>query len=235
MAGARRLVASGRAARTDAKMKVRQPLRRALVLHPGISLDEALRAEIASELNVRELEDVDTLSGLMSWTVVPNFRALGPRLGPRVNDVKRALAEADGSELRRQLDEHGWIEVAGERLSAEEVEVRAERHEAFALAEDQGWAVALDLELDDDLRAEGVARELVRALNDLRKEHGLEIADRITVTVDADDERRAVIETHRDWIMGEVLATELTVGPVGAGADTITVDGTTVRVELAVP
>jgi isoleucyl-tRNA synthetase len=230
MEGTRRLVALGRAARTDAKMKVRQPLRRALVLHPGVSLDDELRAEIASELNVRSLEDVDTLSGLMSWTVVPNFRALGPRLGPRVNDVKRALAEADGSELRRQLDETGSITVAGERLSADEVELRAERHEAFALAEDAGWAVGLDLELDDDLRAEGTARELVRALNDLRKDHDLDIADRITLTLDADDALRAVVDAHREWIMGEVLATELTLG--AATGDTITVDGHPVAVTL---
>jgi isoleucyl-tRNA synthetase len=232
MEGARRLVALGRAARTDAKMKVRQPLRRALVLHPGVALDDELRAEIASELNVRALEDVDTLSGLMSWTVVPNFRALGPRLGPRVNDVKRALAEADGSELRRQLDEQGSIEVAGERLTADEVEVRAERHEAFALAEDQGWAVGLDLELDDDLRAEGTARELVRALNDLRKEHDLDVADRITLTIDADEALRAVIEAHRAWITGEVLCTDLTLGPTTG--DTITVDGQSIAVTLAV-
>ena len=78
MAAARRLVTLGRSARTDAKVKVRQPLRRALLLHPGVELDEAVRAEIRDELNVRSLEDVDTLSGLMSWEVVPNFRALGP-------------------------------------------------------------------------------------------------------------------------------------------------------------
>ena len=139
--------------------------------------------------------------------------------------MKGALATADGSELRRQLDEQGWIEIAGERITADEVEVRAERHEAFALAEDQGWAVALDLELDDDLRAEGVARELVRALNDLRKEHGLDLSDRITLVLDADDALAAVVSAHQAWIMGEVLATELTVGPTGADAATVTVDG----------
>src|SRR5690606_2498983 len=82
MAAARRLVGLGRAARTDAKVKVRQPLARALLLHPGIDLDSDVAAEIASELNVKALEQIDTLSGLMSWAVVPNFRALGPRLGP---------------------------------------------------------------------------------------------------------------------------------------------------------
>ena len=110
--------------------------------------------------------------------------------------------------------------------------MRAERHEAFALAEDQGWAVALDLELDDDLRAEGMARELVRALNDLRKEHGLDLSDRITLVLDADEALAAVVEAHRAWIMGEVLATELTVGPAGADAATVTVDGHPVHVAL---
>ena len=126
-----------------------------------------------TELNVRSLEHIDTLSGLMSWTVVPNFRALGPRLGPRVNEVKAALAAADGSALQQALERDGFVEIAGERLEPADVDVRAERHADFALADDDGWAVALDLEIDDDLRREGQARELVRALNDLRKELGL--------------------------------------------------------------
>src|SRR5690606_5279497 len=169
MAAARRLVALGRAARTDARVKVRQPLRRALVLHPGVTLRDDVVAEVAGELNVKAVDDIDTLSGLMTWTVVPNFRVLGPRLGPKVNEVKAALAAADGTALQRQLESEGFIEVAGERLTADDVELRASRHEAYGVAEDGGWAVALDLELDDELRREGLARELVRSLNELRK------------------------------------------------------------------
>jgi isoleucyl-tRNA synthetase len=227
-------VALGRAARTDAKVKVRQPLHRALLLHPGVSLAQEGLDEIASELNVKALDDVDTLSGLMSWTVVPNFRALGPRLGPKVNDVKRALAEADGSELRRRLVSDGFIEVAGERLTADEVELRANRHEHYALAEDGGWAVALDLELDDELRREGLARELVRSLNDLRKDMGLDIADRVALIVDADDEVWAALDAHRDYVMNEVLAVRLTRAASG-GTHTLAVDGheVAVTVELA--
>jgi isoleucyl-tRNA synthetase len=231
MSAARRLVALGRAARTDAKVKVRQPLHRALLLHPGATLRPEALDEIASELNVKALDDVDTLSGLMSWTIVPNFRALGPRLGPKVNDVKRALAEADGSALQRQLESDGFIDVAGQRLTADEVEVRANRHEDFALAEDGGWAVALDLELDDELRREGLARELVRSLNDLRKDVGLDIADRVAVTVRADDEVWAALDAHRDYVMSEVLAVELTRAASGGG-HTLTVDGHEVVVTI---
>jgi isoleucyl-tRNA synthetase len=232
VAASRRLVALGRAARTDAGVKVRQPLRRALLLHPGAQLDDAARAEIAGELNVKRLEDVDTLSGLMSWTVVPNFRALGPRLGPKVPEVKAALAIADGNELQRQLETDGFIEVAGERLTRDEVDVRATRHESFALAEEGGWAVALDLDLDDDLRAEGSARELVRAINDLRKDVGLDIADRIRLRLDADGELGAAIEVHRDYIASEVLATELTVTTGSGGDHHLDVDGAPLAASL---
>jgi len=225
----RRLVALGRAARTDAKIKVRQPLGRALLLHPGIELDAAIEDEICTELNVKRLERIDTLSGLMTWTVVPNFRALGPRLGPRVNEVKAALAEADGSALQQALETDGFVVVAGERLEASDVEVRADRHEDFALAEGEGWAVALDLEIDDGLRREGQAREMVRALNDLRKELDFAIADRVVVTVEVGEGLRAALDEHRAWIAGEILATEVMDGP---GERHLDVDGEPVTVTL---
>jgi isoleucyl-tRNA synthetase len=163
------------------------------------------------------------------WTVVPNFRALGPRLGPKVNEVKQALAAADGSELQRQLEAQGWIEVAGERLGADDVEVRADRHDHFALTEENGWAVALDLELSDELRREGSARELVRALNDLRKELGFAIADRIDVTIDPDPALRPAVEAHQTWIAAEVLAASFS---YGEGDITVEVDGLPVQVTL---
>lgn len=229
MQAARRLVAIGRAARTDAKTKVRQPLRRALLLHPGEQLSADISAEIAAELNVKSLEAIDTLSGLLTWVVVPNFRTLGPRLGPRVNDVKAALAAADGSALHQALETDGYIEIDGIRLEADDVELRAQHHDAFALCEDDGWAVALDLELNDELRAEGVARETVRVLNDLRKESGFAIADRISLTIDPPEQLRAAIEGHIDWIAAEVLATSTSFGP---GERQIEVDGLAVMVTV---
>jgi len=230
MAAARRLVALGRSARTEAKVKTRQPLPRALLLHPGVELAADVEAEIVGELNVKALEDIDTLSGLMSWTVLPSFKALGPRLGPKVNEVKQALAAADGTALQAQLEAEGSIEVAGERLGPDDVELRASHHEAFALAEDDGWAVALDLEVDDALRAEGWARELIRSLNDLRKEAGFAIADRITVTLQPDEALRPAIEAHEATIAGEVLATSIGYGP---GDHELAIDGLPVRVTLS--
>ncbi|HEX2273812.1 MAG TPA: isoleucine--tRNA ligase [Acidimicrobiales bacterium] len=240
MDAAIRLVGLGRTARAEARMRVRQPLRRALLLHPGAALSDEVRAEIASELNVKALEDVSSLAELMSWRVVPNFRVLGPRLGPKVNAVKAALAEADGAEVRKALDAQGWVDVAGERLGPEDVEIRADRHEELALAQDGGWAVALDLELDPALEGEGTARELVRALNELRKRLDLALTDRIALRMWAGGPRlRSAVDAHQRWIADEVLATELVLEddgapPHGAPVHQVDVDGEVAAVELSV-
>ncbi|MDQ6909848.1 MAG: class I tRNA ligase family protein [Actinomycetota bacterium] len=238
MDAARTLVSLGRSARVDARMPVRQPLRRALLLHPGASLGSDVRREIAAELNVKSLEDVDNLADLESWTVVPNFRVLGPRLGPKVNDVKAGLAGMDGSRVRKALDTDGFVDVAGERVETGDVEMRADRHEDFALAQDGGWAVALDLELDDELRLEGTARQLARAVNELRKNLDLALTDRIAVGFRQTGPKvRAALEAHQEWIAGEVLATDVVVDDGGASrapGHRIDVDGEAIVVELRI-
>ncbi len=238
MDAAIRLVGLGRTARAEARVRVRQPLRRALLLHPGVELSDEVRGEIAQELNVKTLEDVSSLSQLITWRVVPNFRVLGPRLGPRVNSVKAALAVADGAEIRRALDDQGWVEVAGERLGPDDVEVRADGHTELALAQDGDWAVALDLELDAALEGEGTARELVRALNDLRKRLDLALTDRVAVRVQTAGPRsRAALGAHGAWIAGEILATELVVVddlPEGSAVSELEVDGEAAAVALSV-
>ncbi len=233
MAVARRLVVLGRAARNDADVKVRQPLRRALLLYGDAELDDDLTAEIASELNVHELERVDTLSGLLSWKVVPNFAKLGPRLGGKVNEIKAALADSDGNALHDELERTGSIVVAGETLSADEVELRATRHGSFALFEDAGWAVALDLVLDDDLKREGLARELTRSLNDERKRLGLAISDRVRVRISTGDSAIAeAIDREGDAIAAEILAVDLQRDDAAVGGHTVHLGGGTIDVAI---
>ena len=218
---------------------MRQPLPRAIAL---LGANEALRAdvvqEIADELNVKRFEVVTTLEGLLSYRVSPNFRALGPRVGKLINRVKALLAEIDGADVQRAFDEHGHydLDVDGEtvRLEPGDVEIRAEQHDELALVQDGRYAVALDLTLDDDLRAEGKARELSRAINELRKSLGFEISDRIRVRYDAGDDLRKVVERHREWIMTEVLATELEpfAGPPGEPVTVIEVAGEPITLRL---
>ncbi len=241
MALARRFVVLGRAARTDAKIRTRQPLRRAYVFaSTGERVDEALRAVVADELNVRTIEELVSFDGLLDWTVLPNFRALGPRLGKQMPRVKELLAAVDGADVQRALTERGVyvLDVDGEpiELTSADVEIRAEAHAELALAQDGPYHVALDLALDDDLRGEGFARELVRAINDLRKATGLAIADRIAIGLFVDDEAGGWTARHADAIAGEVLATRWTVAALAqapADAHQLTVDGVDVAVTIA--
>jgi isoleucyl-tRNA synthetase len=172
---------------------------------------------------------------LLDYAVVPNFRALGPKVGKLMPKLKEALSAADGATVKHALDTDGVyvVEVDGQevRLDPDDVEVRASSHEEFALAQDAGVAVALDTRVDHDLRLEGLAREVIRALNDRRKAEGLEISDRIRARLGADGDLAEAVQRHGDWIAREVLAVELTLADDESG-DPIAVDGQTVHVKL---
>jgi isoleucyl-tRNA synthetase len=212
MALARTLVSLGRAARADAKLGVRQPLPRAIaLLTGGEDLRDDVVREVKDELNVKQLEVVESLEGLLSYRVVPNFRALGPRLGKVARRVQALLENVDGGEVRRAFDEDGsyTLSVDGEEVKLEptDVEIRAEQHADLTLAQDGPHAVALDLTLDDDLRAEGMAREIIRFVNDRRKANGFALTDRVAVALCSTPRVVDAATRHHDWIASEVLAT----------------------------
>ncbi len=239
MTVARHVASLGLAARNDARLKVRQPLRRVIVLLPDQSrLSSDVVAEIADELNVKELEPVDNLEGLLDYRVTPNFRKLGPKFGKDVQRVKAALEHIDGSAVRQALDTEGVFRLdLGDGtvvdLAPDELDVRAESHEELVLVQEDRYAVALDTTLDDELRREGWVRELVRAINEARKQRGLEIADRIALTLTVPAEWFDATNESRDLIAGEVLAKEITVesGTVDPNErDTVTLDGVVVRI-----
>jgi isoleucyl-tRNA synthetase len=239
MERARTVVSLGLSARNEAKLKVRQPLRRALVLLPdGGSFSDAVAAEVADALNVKQLGAVTDLEGLLDERLHPNFRSLGPKLGKQVPMVKDALAAVDVAAVKRALHRDGGYDLAladgsSVRLDPDDVEVRAESHEEFALAQEGAYAVAIDTTVDDELRAEGIARDLIRLLNDQRKATGLDIADRVRVRLGATGRVEAAAHLHRDWIAREVLAVELAVEPVvNDGVTRVDVDGEPVSVDL---
>ncbi len=221
MAAVRQVVTLGRSARTEARLKVRQPLRRALVLvPPNEALPAELLAEIADELNVKRVELVTDLEGLLDYSITPVFRRLGPKVGPRMPRVKAALAAVDAAAVRRALDDEGVCRLTLDdgstvELGPNDVEVRAVAHGELALAREGAYAVALDTAVDDELRREGIARELARALNDLRKARELALSDRIGVDLYASGEVAAAAREHGDWIAGEVLAVKLEVHDPG--------------------
>jgi isoleucyl-tRNA synthetase len=241
MTEARHVVSLGLAARSDKRLKVRTPLRRALVLLPeGRRLGDDVTEEIRDALNVREVERITGLEGLVDYVVVPNFRKLGPRVGKLMPEVQSALRSVDGATVQRAFEADGRYRIElgdGNTVDVgpDEVEVRATSHAELALAQDGGYAVALDTTLDDELRREGVARELARKLNDLRKSSGFEISDRVRVTMWADEHLADAARHHAQWIKGEVLAEEWEVeqgDPPNAGVAQVDVDGSTASVRL---
>ncbi len=211
MAQARRLSSLGRAARGEAGVKVRQPLRRALVFLPP-NAPELLDDVVAGELNVDRVEVAAELGELISFELIPNFRVLGPRLGPRVQEAKRALAALDGAAAAADLEAGRPIVLALEggdvELGADEVELRARGQEGYAVSREGGEVVALDLALDDELRTRGLVRDLIRQVQDLRKEAGLEVVDRIVLVLEGADS----LASHFELIAREVLAREVRVG-----------------------
>jgi isoleucyl-tRNA synthetase len=219
MAAARQVVELGRRARNDAKTGVRQPLRTALVTLPAEARDgwDLVADVVAEELNVKAIELPEGTDDVVSRTLKPNFRLLGPTFGSRTKEVAAAILDADADAVATALDSQGEATIAagGESftVTSAQVQVIEEARTGWQVASEGAYSVALDLALDDELRAEGLARELVRAVNDLRKRRDLDLADRIVLHVEAEGPLADAVEAHEAWIAGEVLAVEIRRGP----------------------
>jgi isoleucyl-tRNA synthetase len=208
---ARKVVSLGRTARTDAKVRTRQPLPRLLVSADG-DLSEELLAEVLDELNVKALERGD-IGAARSATIKPDFARLGPKLGSRVQQVRAALASMDGTAAAAVLerDGHLTVEVGGEpvALTAEDVSITIESAEGWSVAEDGGVAVALDLTVTPELGDEGWIRELTHALQNARKDAGLAVEDRIRLHLEVPAERARLVETYGRQLQRDLLALDL--------------------------
>ncbi len=216
MVVARELVSLGRAARSEAGLKVRLPLRRALVfLPPGTPPPPT--GIVEDELNVDRVEYTSELSDVLTYELRPNFRSLGPRLGERAKLVRDALAALDAADASRTLEEGGTVTVVldGEdvELAKEDVELRVQAEQGFAISGAGAIVVALDVELDDELRRRGLVRELVRQVQDQRKEQGFDVSDHVELWLQG----VVLDEAERSLLAREVLADRVNAGS-GAGA-----------------
>jgi len=215
MAIAREVVRLGLAARAQAKVKVRQPLRTAAVVARGRerAAVERLGDIVRGELNVKELRFVEAADELGSLEVKPNYRTLGPRFGRHMPDVARAVAGLDPGHVAAAVREgHGvGVFVGGEdhELSPDDLLTAMRPLAGHQLEREGAHAVALDLALDAELDREGLAREVVHAVQAVRKEAGLEVSDRILLALDGDPEVLAAVDAYRAYVAGEVLAREL--------------------------
>jgi isoleucyl-tRNA synthetase len=213
MAMARRVVELGRSARAEAKVRTRQPLRRALVGSAAIAeLDPELLAEIAEELNVGVVAPLSSAGAdLVEHSAKGNFRELGKRFGRQTPAVAAAIAAADAAVLAEALASgKASVTVDGEQVEvgADEVLLSERPKEGWSVVNEQGETVALDLEVTPELKRAGLAREAVRTLQEARKSAGLEVSDRIRLwLVTANADLGEALEVHADEIAREVLAT----------------------------
>ncbi|MCW2824652.1 MAG: isoleucine-tRNA ligase, partial [Aeromicrobium sp.] len=215
---ARRVTELGRAARAEAKVRTRQPLRRALVASGAWQqLGDDLRAQVCEELNVGTLESLADADGdLVDHSAKGNFRNLGKRFGKETPQVAAAIAAADAGALAASLAAAGTatVDLDGSpvEVGPDDVIVSERPREGWSVVNDQGETVALDLELDDELRLAGLAREAIRVVQEARKSSGLDISDRITLAWSADGPMAEALRTHTALIADEVLATSITEG-----------------------
>ena len=217
-----RAIELGRAARAAAKLKTRQPLAKAVIVATDGERAEIERVGdlVRAELNVKELEFVSEEAELVSYRVKPNYRALGPRFGRAMPQVAAAIEalDPDTATAAAKGERVVGINVDGHehRLEPDDIVLAMEPLEGYEVESDAGRAVALSLELDDELRREGLAREVVHAIQGARKQAGLDVTDRITLRLDGDETLLDAARSHEEYVAGETLATKVEYG-VGIG------------------
>ncbi|NCO35408.1 MAG: isoleucine--tRNA ligase [Armatimonadetes bacterium] len=219
------VVSMGRSLRSESKRKVRQPLSELLVKPADPTQSVSLQRfedQILEELNVKKLTIVEHENDLTQQLIQPNFAKLGPRLGKRMPNVKRFLETADVGRLASELEAGNsvWVDISGEQiqLHPDDVELETCARDGLVVQQGGGYTVALDTRLTHDLEMEGLARDLVRHIQNTRKECGLHVADRIVTWYSVPDGNGArqlwseVVNAHGDFIRQETLSLSIQCG-----------------------
>jgi isoleucyl-tRNA synthetase len=238
MGVARETVRLGLAARGQAKLKVRQPLRAAIVVATGFEREsiERMSEVVREELNVKELRFVSEADELGEVEVKPNYRTLGPRFGKDMPLAAAAIAALDPATVSEALRSEQPIGIAvggkDHDLSADDLLISMKPLEGYQVEREGSHAVALELELDEELLVEGWAREIVHAIQAARRDAGLEVTDRIVLTLDGDEDLVGAARVHQDYIAGETLATDVSYEALN-GAAPVKIDGRELKVGVA--
>ncbi|MBT8483125.1 MAG: isoleucine--tRNA ligase [Myxococcales bacterium] len=228
----RNVVTLGQRVRNENKLKVRQPLAEAIIV---VADDDERRgidrfaSAIREELNVRALGFTQEPHKYVEFELVPNFRVLGPKLGKQVPACKKALADADGSALYAEMEANEKIVVqlpnGPIELTASDVEVRLSAKDDFAAASGSGQVVVLDTRVDDSLRREGMAREVINRIQRARKTMDLPYEARIEVEWNAEGELAEAVEEHAARIARETLASGFVRAAEASGEHDTEIDG----------
>jgi isoleucyl-tRNA synthetase len=222
----RRLVELGRAARAESKVKIRQPLARALVAANGWQeMDQEIRSHISDELNVQNLDEIASAGAdLVSISVKANFRTIGAKFGGDVQAIAKAILAQDHAALVSQVRSNGSFEInfggdQSARIDLEDLVITETPKDGWSVASHNGESVALDLALTPVLIEAGLVREVIRAIQEERKQSGFEISDRISVRWSANPQVSAAILKNQKDIGEETLATNFENVPEKSGTD----------------
>jgi isoleucyl-tRNA synthetase len=214
-----KVVGLARAARNQSGVRTRQPLSRLLVRVPddrAVAALDSHRDQVLEELNVKEMEFIARDAGLVNYRIKPNLPKLGKTYGKKLPAIREALLNADGAAIAGATarGETFDIDVDGETiaLGGEDVLVETSSAEGYACGEEGGFLTALDTSLNEALIREGVARELIRTVQEARKQAGLEVSDRIVLGISGSTGVDAALGEYRDYLMSETLATDWQTG-----------------------
>lgn len=203
------VVVLGRAARNGANIKNRQPLANITVVTDKV-LGKEYTDIIRDELNVKEVIFTDSASGLVSYSFKPQLKTLGPKYGKQLGEIRTLLASLDGASAKKELDGQGHITLklsTGDiELTADDLLISAEQLENSFAVTDNGYTVALDTELTDELIAEGFVREIISKVQTMRKDADFNVTDHINVTIKGSEKLEKIIADHLGDIAGDVLA-----------------------------
>ncbi len=208
---ARNAVEAGRAARKASKVRIRQPLAAAFVgLPAGVTLPQALLDDIAEELNVKKLDTLASAGAVVDVEVKPNFRSLGKRFGKQTQGVAKALAALPADDVVTALRSSGSVTVVFEgadvEVNSDEVMISELPRSGWVVESQRGVTIALDTEVTPELEVEGTARDVVRVVQQARRDADLDISDRIALVVTAPSSILDAVRAHQDFVVGETLA-----------------------------
>ena len=198
--------------RQGEQIKVRQPLQKIMV--PVLDADFTRRIEdvqdlILSETNIKEIELLTDTEGVLVKKIKPNFKLIGPRYGQQMKAIAGMVNQWTGADISKVESTGGWsgdIDGTQVELTLEDFDISTADIPGWLVASEGRITVALDITISEGLKSEGIARELVNRIQNYRKESGLEVMDRIQLTIDANEKIKAAIESNKDYICNEVLA-----------------------------
>jgi isoleucyl-tRNA synthetase len=233
----KRICSLGRAARAKAQIKVRQPVAEVLVKPRSEDEATALRRNeqlVLEELNAKVLTLLADETAVVRYDVKPNLPVLGRKYGAAVATIRARLAELAPAAVAEAVRRGRTLSVAGHELEPEDILLQAVDTTGYAAASESGYTVAVTTAITPGLADEGLARELVRRIQDMRREAGFDLADRITTWYQGDGDLARVMAAHGAYIGGETLSTELLPGEPAAGAHREEQDLEGTKVVLAV-